>query len=1406
MDKTKQVRKLKLCASIIALLLILAGCDNVINNIQSDSISFGDITFREIPGITEEEIEAIEELQRQGLSFVYGMPFSTEAFSGEDGIVKGFAALFADWLSNVFEIPFIPEHHEWLPLLAALTEGEVDFSGEVTATEARRSLFFMTNPIVERPLKYFRIENSIPLREIAAARRATGGRLRYGFITGTMTHNTVVAGSDPDAFEIVFIDHLDGVHEALLSNHIDAFFYSGPVEASFDHYGDVVSEYFLPLVYIPVSLVASRQRPELEPIITAVDKILQNGGLRYLTELYNLGHNEYLRHKLHMRLTDEEISFIQNSSVIPFVSDADNYPIGFYHSHYGIWRGIAFDIIAEMEALTDLRFDLINDQNADWSDLLAMLRDGRALMSTELIRTSDREGQFLWPSNSIISNQYALLSRAEYPDIRINEIAFTRVGLIRDSAYAAVFQHWFPNHMYTVIYDGTDGAFNALEIGEVDMVMSSVIQLLTMTHFRELPGFKANIVFNSTFNSTFGFNVNEDILVSIVDKALSIIDVDIISGRWIRRTYDYRLAFVEARRLWNNLAAAALVVILIFMIAAYLRDRRKRKTIMQQTSVLSAIYESIPGIVFTKDKNGFYTSCNHLFGELAGADPNDIIGKHPNDIKSLAILALEGFDELDKKVINENTSIRTEGWYTLPNNTRIASEIIKAPLIMNGKVEGALSIANDITKRKMAEEEAGRMSQRIEAIINNLPGMVFQQIYNPPEYTFTFVSDGCMDLLGYTSEEMLDGKIKFFDMVHEDDVEDIEKQSSRTIPFGLPFEAFFRIKTREGNEKWIWERSRVIEKNPDGSPYLVEGYYEDITEQRQLEAAEHANRAKTEFLAKMSHEIRTPMNSIMGFAELATDSESVPEVKSYLEKIIDSTKWLLRIINDILDISKIEAGKMELERVPFDLHDVFSRCQSVILPGIKEKGLDLSVYAEPSSGRKLLGDPLRLYQVLMNLLSNAVKFTDSGTIKFSSSIKDVNESKTTVYFEVKDPGIGMSIEQINKVFDAFTQADSSTTREYGGTGLGLPIAKSIVELMNGELKADSTVGVGSIFSFELTFDTILVSDDTQNEKTKYDILEKPYFEGLVLICDDNTMNQEVICAHLARVGLQTVAVANGKAGVEAVQERIRKNEKPFDLIFMDMFMPVMDGMEASSKIMALNTGTPVIAMTANIMTSELEKYKRNGMPDCLGKPFTSYDLWQVLLNYLTPISSDPIYEEEDNEELQRKLRVNFFNNNQNVHDEIANAVALGDIKLGHRLAHSLKGNAGLIGKTALRNAAAEVEMLLKDGIASVWDNKMSSLKAELLAVLDDIQSYLEKSGALEELQGGVKHPALDKEQTVKLFAKLKPMLESDNTDCIELLDEIRSVPGTLELARQIDNFDFKSAAITLAALIKEMES
>ncbi|MDR2580464.1 MAG: transporter substrate-binding domain-containing protein [Fibromonadaceae bacterium] len=1130
------MNKIKACILFMAILLLamLSAC------IESEKRSHKPSTFssfREIPGVTAEEIAAIEALQQKSGSFVYGMMPSTEAFINRGGEIRGFTALFCDWLTELFGIPFKPQLFTWADLFEGLENSSIDFVGNLTATDERRKTFLMTDAITQRSVKAFQIVGSEHLSEIAQTHLP-----RYALLSGTTTVDAVLAYAG-GTFEPVYVSEYVEAYELLKAGKIDALVAENANETVFDAYGDIVARDFYPLIYSPVSLTTNNQA--LAPIISVVQKALDNNAIYHLNELHSQGYREYMKHKLFMRLTEEEIEYIKKHPVVPFAAESHNYPISFFNTRHKEWQGISFDVLQEIEALTGLEFVVANKPNVDFPELFRLLESGDMLMVSELVRSRDREGRFLWPSTPFLIDNTALISKTEHRDINAHEVLSVKVGLTKNSAHSMLFNKWFQDHKKTVEYNSKEEALGALIDGEVDMIITSAVTLLWLTNFLELPGYKTNIVFNSVYESAFGFNKDAGVLLSIVNKALELIDTEAISGRWLRKTYDYRVKLAQAQTPWMIALAATLAMLLIIITVIYVRDKRKNKTIID----------------------------------------------------------------------------------------------------------------------------------------------------------------------------------------------------------GL----------------------------------------------RRAEVAEESNKAKSRFLAMMSHEIRTPMNSIVGFAELALDSESRPQVDDYLKKITDSTRWLLRIINDILDISRIEAGKMELDYVPFGLHEVFSRCQSVVLPSIKDKGLDLSISAEPSIGKKLIGDPVRLYQILMNLLSNAVKFTDTGTIKFTSAIKSSNDAHTTVYFEVKDTGIGISSEQIKKIFNPFTQADSSTTRNYEGTGLGLAIVKNIVELMDGKLAVESSPGAGSTFSFEITFNTIDVPNEISQKS--FDIVERPYFNGLVLICDDNSLNQQVICAHLARVGLQTMAAENGKIGVEMVRERKSKNEKPFDLILMDMFMPVMDGMEAAAKIIAMNTGAPVVAMTANVMVNELEEYKRNGMPDCLGKPFTTQELWQLLLKYLKPVSTELLCGniDDDDMEQQKIMQLNFYKSNQAVHTEIAEAAAAGDTKLAHRLAHTLKGSAGLLGKTDLRNAASEVEALLRDGTASVWDNRMNVLKTELMRALEEYKPLLNKISKQER-------PVLDTEQTLALFEKLGPMLEKVNPECVDLLDSIRAVPGAEELAQQIENYNFKAAAKTLAEL------
>jgi hypothetical protein len=420
---------------LTALLLLLAvlGCQkNSRQNYEELKPGETDIfsSFRDIPGVTADEIRAIEALQREYNSFIYGMNPTTEAFVDcVDGQIKGFSALFCEWLVGLFGIPFKVKNYSWGDLMAGLESGEIDFTGDFMATPERRNIFIMTDAIVERSLKTFSIEGTPPLSVIARTRPP-----RFAFLENSAVFDPVSEAADYP-FESVFVNNFPSAYDLLKSGKADAFLVMCISESAFADYGDVTSEIFLPLVYNSASMSTGNSR--LTPVVSVVQKALQSGAVRHhLAEMYKAGYNDYRRHSLTMQLDEDEIAYIQNNPVVKFAAEIDNYPVSFYNFHENTWQGIAHEALYEVERFTGLKFEVANDANANWSILLNMLESGDVAMVTELVRTTDRAGRFLWPRTAITEDQAVLLSKIEYPDIDISEIQNLRIGVIRGTVYA----------------------------------------------------------------------------------------------------------------------------------------------------------------------------------------------------------------------------------------------------------------------------------------------------------------------------------------------------------------------------------------------------------------------------------------------------------------------------------------------------------------------------------------------------------------------------------------------------------------------------------------------------------------------------------------------------------------------------------------------------------------------------------------------------------------------------------------------------------------------------------------------------------------------------------------------------------------------------------------------------------
>jgi signal transduction histidine kinase len=385
--------------------------------------------------------------------------------------------------------------------------------------------------------------------------------------------------------------------------------------------------------------------------------------------------------------------------------------------------------------------------------------------------------------------------------------------------------------------------------------------------------------------------------------------------------------------------------------------------------------------------------------------------------------------------------------------------------------------------------------------------------------------------------------------------------------------------------------------------------------------AEQASRSKSSFLANMSHEMRTPMNAIIGMTNIALTSED-PEKKEYcLEKIEGASNHLLGVINDILDMSKIEADKFELSPDVFSLENVLDRAESIIRFRVAEKNQEFSIVLGENTTGSFVGDDQRLLQVIMNLLSNAVKFTpEEGTIQLRAELASEKDNVCTIRVDVEDSGIGITDEQKGRLFSSFEQADSSTSRQFGGTGLGLAISKHIVEMMGGDISVTSQVGEGTVFSFTAQFKRASASQD--EAESEIDAPAQTAFEpGVyanhrILLAEDIEINVEIVQAILEATEIQIDRAANGR---EAVQMFFIHPEA-YEMIFMDIQMPEMDGYQATKSIRAMDVPNaktiPIIAMTANVFREDVEKALAVGMNDHIGKPLDFNEVMRVLAKYL----------------------------------------------------------------------------------------------------------------------------------------------------------------------------------------------
>lgn len=751
-------------------------------------------------------------------------------------------------------------------------------------------------------------------------------------------------------------------------------------------------------------------------------------------------------------------------------------------------------------------------------------------------------------------------------------------------------------------------------------------------------------------------------------------------------------------------------------------------------------------------EDGRYLDVNRSFLDTLGFSREEVIGKTSVELGIMPNSTTRNWmrDEVEKhgEIVNQLLTVCTKDGKT-------RTGLLSARLTRIQSSRYLLTALNDITEMKNAEEELRQSVARWQFALEGAGDGVWD--WNA-QTNHVFFSPQWKRMLGFQDQEIGDTLAEWDSRIHPEDREAVYAAIDRHLSGETPvYTSEHRLRCKDGGYKWILDRGKVIEWSPDGKPLRVIGTHTDISGRKKMEQAieearekaEVASRAKSEFLANMSHEIRTPLNGIIGMAQLLEMTDLTEEQREYLENMDISAQNLMSVINDILDLSKIEAGRIALERTGFSLRDSIEKIVVSLSPGIRKKYLTLTTDIDEGVPESVTGDPVRFRQIMLNLLGNAVKFTEEGGVRFTARVEESTSDLARIRFSTADTGIGIAPENLEAIFAPFEQADAATARRFGGTGLGLAICRQLVDLMGGRIWAESEPGTGSTFHVSIPFS--LQSETAAPLEQQAAALPLEATHPLsILVAEDNHINRVFASALLNKLGHSFTCVENGREAVEAWKTG------DFDCILMDIRMPLMDGEEAAAGIRDLEgeeAHIPIIALTAHALKEDQDRLLAGDFDGYLSKPLEVDTLMELLARLCpagkeekrdaatvgsggspdSPVQgsaslpgidlADAMRRLDGDREFYVELMEDFAKRYGTVSYEMGKALARGDHRTAKDLAHTLKGVTAYLSLPEIQGLAERLERGLAAGDDTTSAREIGArLDAAIGIVIDSIKT------------------------------------------------------------------------------------